>query len=335
MNTMKRKIIALLVISVYLILILITTSACSTLNTSKYTIDGDYVYFGSYPQSSVDKNISALRNIQNSKGYYWCTDKKFHALVSYYTINSRYLVGYNNVIINNFNANAWEVHNGLFNIEPIKWRILQRFEDRLVLVSDKILDSKAFSTKEAYKNDNGEIIYPHSYYYSEIREWLINDFLNTAFTEAEQELIMPKTIIDDFVPSGFEIMEDKIFLLDSTELQLYCQGSKVKESTAYSRANGVCRPYGDGNCTGAYFLRDGSYLYGSDVDGKYYVNTVYTNGSVFPGDVTFNAYGVVPALVLNIEDGNSTAKINVNDIFTHLAIFMEQDYTVPDNKKAV
>lgn len=330
---MKNKVVIFIVFLFYIATLLITLNACNLFNSSAYTIDGDYVYFGSYPQSTVNRGVSAL-NTQNSKGYYFCTDKKFHALVSHYTINSKYLIGYNYIMHNNPNV-VWEVHNGLFQVEPIKWRIVQRQENRLFLVSDMILDSKAFSTKEAYEGDNGEMIYPNSYYYSEIRDWLINDFLNTAFTESEQDLIMPQMIIDDFVPSGHEIMIDKIFLLDSREFQMYCYESQKKESTAYSRAKGVCKRYGDDSSTGAYFLRDGSYVYGVDIDGTYHVNTVYVDGSVFPGDVSFNAYGVVPALILDISENNQTAKLDLSNILVTLVAYMEQTCVVPDNKKAI
>ncbi len=56
---------------------------------------------------------------------------------------------------------------------PISWRILDRKGDNVFVISKYILDCEYYFN-DCWKNSN-------------IRKWLNNDFLNTAFTKEEQQ----------------------------------------------------------------------------------------------------------------------------------------------------
>ena len=63
--------------------------------------------------------------------------------------------------------------------EPIEWLVLSRDGDRLTLISHYILDA------QAYNVDNVEITWEDS----SMRRWLNGEFIGTAFSPAEQEVL--------------------------------------------------------------------------------------------------------------------------------------------------
>lgn len=101
-----------------------------------------------------------------------------------------------------------------FRYEPVKWRVLDK-EKGLVL-SDHILDSQPIYNNISYQmrlcgNCN-------NYCYSSIREWLNNEFYNTAFSVGQQNRIITtdldnRAFSEEYSEFDSETSSDKVFLL--------------------------------------------------------------------------------------------------------------------------
>ncbi len=124
--------------------------------------------------------------------------------------------------------------NGAENIE---WIVLNKDGDFIFLISRYILDQHRYhDTFTATSWDR-----------CDLREWLNNDFLDTAFTEEEQAIIANNYIEND---GKSEDTYDKVFLLSVEEALDYFETDKERraEPTEYALKKGVyCaydKPYG-------------------------------------------------------------------------------------------
>ncbi len=96
--------------------------------------------------------------------------------------------------------------------EPIKWRVLSVNGDDAFLLSDKVLDWKAYHTSL----DIGSYI---EWRESNIRKWLNNDFYNTAFDANEKASINTTSIKNKSVwGSDSDNTDDNVFLLSTDEI---------------------------------------------------------------------------------------------------------------------
>lgn len=156
-----------------------------------------YVTFGTWPQTKlIDASITV--------------DEKKSCLVGMFT----YYRGSDNEWYAKMNGNYYKV-------EPIKWRVLNPDESgNKILLAEKILATCAFYD---YENSNryyvDHDVYPTDYKYSRIRAFLNGlkydkkasdgdyeavytfrkkGFLQTAFTEAEQNAIADTKLVDDW-----------------------------------------------------------------------------------------------------------------------------------------
>lgn len=118
---------------------------------------------------------------------------------------------------------------------PIRWKVLKEEDDKVLLLSDKVLDSYPYNSKrESITWDR-----------SDIRKWLNSDFLTTAFTSEEQEKILLSELKNDDdkhygTPVG-EDTEDKVFLLSAGEVDAYLpnEGDRLVSATRQAVNNGV------------------------------------------------------------------------------------------------
>lgn len=119
--------------------------------------------------------------------------------------------------------------------EEIKWLVLERGEDQLLLLSLYGLDCQAYHDKTRFV------------YWSNcvLRPWLSETFLQTAFTEEEQEAILETTVTADenpmyHTPAGSAV-EEKVFLLSLAEADRYFSSNaeRLCLPTEYARAQGV------------------------------------------------------------------------------------------------
>ena len=257
---------------------------------------GDLVSFGSYPQSKVTDSatITALNakapswDEWKSYGYYsgsgstgsmkqgdWMRyvdikhdgeryrGVKFTQYRPYWTC---YTSSYTNQADNGYNTNTvyW------FKFESIDWRVLDPSTG--LVMCETIIDSQPYSNTiysngggtYGYFNDASYTNYASDYETSSIREWLNNDFYNTAFTDNEKKEISTTTLNNDGYytsvgTTGYEKLDsnetkDKIFLLSYNEVRNSNFGFN-SSSSAYDTAR-----FGKGS---DYAQSQGLYVYRS------------------------------------------------------------------------
>ena len=170
--------------------------------------------------------------------------------------------------------------NGGYNIDPIKWRVLENAEGQLFLISDQNLDVFQYHT------DWEEITWERS----TMRSWLngygasennggdsgtdytSDNFIGAAFSEKEQKAIAETTVVNDDNPNhntdGGNNTTDKIFLLSIAEASnssyFADDASRISTNTAY---------VADGSKGNRWWLR-------SPGIGVYYAASVAGNGDV-------------------------------------------------------
>lgn len=180
--------------------------------------------------------------------------------------------------------------NGGYNIDPIKWRVLENAEGQLFLISDQNLDVFQYHT------DWEEITWERS----TMRSWLngygasennggdsgtdytSDNFIGAAFSEKEQKAIAETTVVNDDNPNhntdGGNNTTDKIFLLSIAEASnssyFADDASRISTNTAYvadgGKIGGDMYSAGKG---GWWWLR-------SPGIGAYYAAGVAGNGDV-------------------------------------------------------
>ena len=178
---------------------------------------------------------------------------------------------------------VYEQDNDLKNgPEPLQWKVLKKTGKRVLLFSEKIIDARAFH--DTYG--------PTRWRVSNMRTWLNGDFMQTAFTEAEQKLIpqveLPDSGNDYYgVDPGVETV-DRVFLLSADEMNAYFRTdpSRKAQPTEYAKARGFSR-----NPDGWWWLRNP----GEDAS---HASLVYKSGNIYLlGErVTRDYIGVRPAL---------------------------------------
>lgn len=108
-----------------------------------------------------------------------------------------------------------------FIFEAIPWRILD--VNAGLVISEDIIDSQPYSNvvfkngREYYTGMTSPY-YANDYVHSFIREWLNNDFYNTAFTNNQKDNILNTSInndsiYDSYPQFNYEPTNDKVFLL--------------------------------------------------------------------------------------------------------------------------
>ena len=186
-----------------------------------------------------------------------------------------------------------------FKVEPIMWSVVERYDDKMLLICDKSLYTSAFGETTSYMK-------------SKVREELNSKFLNTAFTEEQRNLILP-TLVDNSAestmvdfgedcpedkrdpeemknnPNVCPNTEDKIFILSRSEAYKYRAWlTDVLNDTMYCRAMGVCK-------SGYYWYRSPSIntVWDLMLVEKYYPTA---RDGIFYGNVRNENIGVRPAM---------------------------------------
>ena len=173
--------------------------------------------------------------------------------------------------------------------EPIEWIVLDKQEDKMLVISKKILDCRRYHNKN--ENINWE--------YCDIRTWLNKYFLNTAFTKEEQTKIIESKIINGKNPlfethCGNDTL-DRVFLLSIQEAEKYFKDDEARSAKGsnYAIKHGLLK-LSNGNSW--YWLRSS----GSDSNNA---AIVYSDGYVdMTGDnVDNDDNGIRPALWINLK----------------------------------
>ncbi len=210
-----------------------------------------------------------------------------------------------------------------FKFEPINWRILD--PDAGLIMCETIVDAQPYSNTIYYKNgtdtfygyfnDSFYTNYASDYVTSSIRQWLNEDFYNTAFSSGEKKEISTTVInnadyytsIDESDYGMFYVksISDKIFLLsysDTNNISYGFSSNDVTEDSA-RKAQGCdyakCQGLGEVGGYSSWFLCTPSsslYSYG-----------VYCYGNSNVDLDVGSTHGIRPALIFNdIDNFNHT-----------------------------
>lgn len=109
--------------------------------------------------------------------------------------------------------------------EDIKWIVLAKESDRILVISNQALDCMSFNTNHtAFTWEN-----------CSLREWLNGSFLNDAFSTAEQKMILNTRVTADKNPSYStspgKNTTDKVFLLSIAEANKYFNSNDDRACT--------------------------------------------------------------------------------------------------------
>ena len=198
-------------------------TTCGGLNPVRYTRDGDYIYFGYWPQTlERDENVIAKLNEiagtpplprDKENPYNWesheGTTYMWQKIVIYN--GTKYL----GVQMNDYRASgvysltSYIMKNGYFTFEvywfkyePIKWRILTTSGNSAYIMSDIALDSFSIQPNryqgfynEKYgvfrtdQNGNMDGTYANNWEYCFLRGWLNDTFYKEVFNDLQKEII--------------------------------------------------------------------------------------------------------------------------------------------------
>ena len=265
------------ILSLLLAVIMIVCTVPMAFAQGKTYEVGDIIEFGSYPQSEVKDEalINELNSLApewddwTSYGYYsgkntsgtmvqgdWMryTDIEFNG-EKYRGVKFTKYRGY--YTYSSPNSSTRQDVNGYYSnivywfmFEPIDWQILD--PDTGFVMCQTIIDSQPYSNTIYYNSDTGEYFndsayenYVNDYETSSIRQWLNNDFYNTAFTDREKEKINTTTLNNDSFytligRTGYERFDsnstdDKIFLIsysDATNSEFGFKTSDLSDDLA-------------------------------------------------------------------------------------------------------
>ena len=184
--------------------------------------------------------------------------------------------------------------------EPIRWIVLERFDDRLLVLSADVLDGRQYNHVPFQ-----EVTWADS----DLRAWMNDDFLTAAFGPAQQGIIA--TVCnsnEDQSVTGAEggaDTQDRVFALSETESVIYLSSSASRAdigaapASAFA-ASGALTVSEDG--TADWWLRSpGTYGFAAqfvDAEGKPSVSGA--NVDVF--------YGVRPALWIDVSEAGRGAQ---------------------------
>ena len=325
---------------------------------------GDIIEYGTYPQSRVtDETTLAILSSKLSDdrwisyGYYSGTGSeydgqmqpgdwmKYQDIISggvqyravYFTAYRPFRAGYACTASYSKQDDNGYIKDSIywFKYEPLEWRVIDP-EDGLIFCESSI-DSQAYnnyilkSDNELWGNEY-KTYYANNYSQSSIRQWLNDDFINTAFSFSQQTNI--KTVAlnnyassSDFSQYDSAVTIDKIFLLSYAEAMNTAYGfSSSTGSDAVRQASGT--DYA--KCQGIYEFSNGNTYWrlrspGDDSDHSCTVSNGGSVSSIYGTDFIY--YGVRPALKLdNLKDDPTGAMI--------LADYTVLDYliaSIPEN----
>lgn len=179
--------------------------------------------------------------------------------------------------------------------EAIKWLVLAKEDNKILLISEKALDCQKYN--DTYADVTWETC--------SLRKWLNSTFLNAAFSPTEQKKIVSTTVSADKNPNYStdpgKATTDKVFLLSINEANQYFDNDEARKCvpTVYAIANGVYISSSDtkgGAATCWWWLR-------SPGDLRLCAANVYNVGAVNSrgGSVTLSSGCVRPALWITLE----------------------------------
>ncbi len=212
------------------------------------SINSDKVIYGLYPQSNVNDEelIEQLNDLKRTRynNYIYYNHEYYAKRVSRLArdLNTHELLS-----IRQFDNGDEFIENETywFKVEPVSWKILKESSNQYSLVSEKLLDVQRYH-RNSYTRIIGEkTIYSNNYKYSDIRQWLNNDFISASFAFNKSNLTIMEvdnskesTATPD---SGFECENafDYVTLLSYKEYNEQTLSNRLIKTTDYVRVSGA------------------------------------------------------------------------------------------------
>lgn len=256
---------------------------------SEYAV-GDIIEFGTYPQSEVTDSVllESLNKLSLnwiSYDYYSGTgdisdgqmkpgdfmkyaditygDEKYRAVK--FTQYRPYITEYTCSASRSYQDDNGYITGSIywFKYEPLEWRVLDPAEG--FIMCESVIDSQAYSNVVYYNssryrsfNSTACTSYASDYETSSIREWLNDDFYNTAFSSSEKAFIGTTTLDNSGYSSSYpeydsNTTNDKIFLLSYSESLNSSYGfvnSSTRDAklTEYAQCQGGCTHNNSNTC---------------------------------------------------------------------------------------
>lgn len=182
---------------------------------------------------------------------------------------------------------AYEQDNNKLNgKEPIQWRVLDKKNGRLLVISQYGLDCRQFhkSSRNRWKT-------------CDLRKWLNKEFINAAFSPAELRQIPTVSLFTPTTHNSTEgdTTQDRVFLLSTQEAERYFRSDadRICKATAYTQKQGATTVDGD---IGWWWLR-------SPGISEYSTVKVFTTGKIDYSGYNPNSLrgSIRPALWIELE----------------------------------
>lgn len=251
-----------------------------------YLREGNYIYFGEYPQSLKSDEV-VISNTIDDRGYYLGDDGFYYAKViaDPFQNSCKFTTG----------ETVTKGYTYYFKVEPIRWRILEESNGKIFIVCDSIITAQAFD----------EYLYgANRFSGSDIRKWLNDEFYKNSFSNMQQQLIQITSVDNSAESTGISnnpyaggFTEDYIFLLSYSEVRnqnfFEDDSSRILQPTDYSRAIGV-----EYHSSGGYWWLRSPYDYS-----KYVRQVAYNGWTGIKDDTNLNYnenIGVVPAMWIKL-----------------------------------
>lgn len=206
------------------------------------------VIYGMYPQSNVNEPaiIDKLEQLSPTRfnGYYYYNHEYY---VKKTARLARDLNTHELLSVRKFdNGDEFlEDETYWFKVEPVSWKILKESSNQYNLVSEKLLDVRRYHRNSSTRIIDEKTVYSNNYKYSDIREWLNNDFISTSFAFNKSNLTIMEvdnskesTATPD---SGFECENtfDYVTLLSYKEYDEQSILDRQIKTTDYVRVSGA------------------------------------------------------------------------------------------------
>lgn len=251
--------------------------------TPEFIIE-DIISFGYYPQTIVNDNnlIEKLKTrageLPTSKdtkewidyGYYF--DDRLISYMYYIDIDLNddgkkdyrgvyflYARPYDTVMVTSTGSSSlvsYQYQNNYFkgNIywfkyEPIKWEVINNVNGAATIISEKLLDCQDYHYTDKNSVDSKGTYYASNYMLSHVKSWLNTFFYETAFNDAEKEIIKITNVdnsaasIDESNNNGYicKNTNDKIYLASKKEVEKFYinANDRIASGSDYAKCQGL------------------------------------------------------------------------------------------------
>ena len=271
-----------------------TTDNSKAIASAVYYHEGQYIYFGEYPQSVKKADVTIQENSSDENGYFLGSDHYLYAKVTANPHNIGVTFASGEPIISG--------KEYYFKVEPIRWKVLSQRDGELLLLSDLILTGRRFDASD------------NCYKTSDVRAFLNGEFYSSAFYEKEREQILLSSVSNgaqstksESNPYICEDTDDHIFLLSREEISNNIYNFRPEEAkdptrqlktSDYAKALGVSTDTTPAHCeNGIWRLRS------PDTTAKHATYAIHSDGTICTLFVDA-IEGIAPALRLRLNEAD-------------------------------